>query len=549
MADLSVSTAEGMRGPLPDVDIPDVSLYQLIFDSLSEADLDQVAVVHHESGERLSYRELRTHVDAMAAWCAAQGWGPGSVVAIALPNCPAYLSAFHGILRAGATVTTLNVAYTTYEYERHLSETAAVAVVTTSQFLTHLAPAVASAGLGRERIILVGETSTRTDPLVEAGGHTSYADVLATHEPPPTLDLDPASHVAALPFSSGTTGLPKAVMLSHRNLVANVLQFAPVLEPSGDDHSFVALLPFSHIYALTTNLNFGLVKRFPIYTMSRFHPVDFLTIVATYRPTMLFIVPPVAAFLAKHPAVGQVDFSCVRVIVSGAAPLDGSLGDALASRLGAQVIQGYGMTELSPVTHVMPLNRPDIDHGTIGLAIPNVRFRIVDHNTGDVEVPADGSASAPGELWCAGPNVMLGYFGHQEATDATVDADGWVHTGDLATVDNRGAVRIVDRIKELIKMRGFQVAPAELEAILCSHPQVADAAVLGIAVPGSAGDQAPHALVQRVEGATVSEKEIADYLAERVARYKHLRTVHFVETVPRSAAGKILRRELPALLP
>lgn len=206
------------------------------------------------------------------------------------------------------------------------------------------------------------------------------------------------------------------------------------------------------------------------------------------------------------------------------------------------------MTELSPVTHVIPLDRFDIDLGTIGLAIPNVRFRVVDPETGaDVAPPTDGE-SAPGEMWCTGPNAMLGYAGEPEDTDAVLDADGWVHTGDLVTVDAAGAVRVVDRIKELIKRRGFQVAPAELEALLATHPAVADAAVAGVA-SSTPGEQIPHALVQLREGATASEAELTRFVADHVASYKRLGGVTFVAKVPRSAAGKILRRRLPHLLP
>lgn len=335
-------------------------------------------------------------------------------------------------------------------------------------------------------------------------------------------------------------------MLSHRNLVANMLQFNEVLAPLGDEVSLVAFLPYSHIYALTTNLNYGLLRRATQYTMAGFDPALFLGIVSKHRPAILFVVPPVAAFLARHPAVDKADLSSVKLIVSGAAPLDGAVGDALAVRLGARVIQGYGMTELSPVTHVIPLDWPDPDLGTIGTAIPNVRFRVVDPDSGeDVAVPAFGE-SEPGELWCSGPNAMLGYLGEVPDADAVRDADGWVHTGDLVVVDNRGVVRIVDRIKELIKRRGMQIAPAELEALLASHPAVADAAVLGVRT--KTGEEVPHALVQLAPGAEASGSELRQFVAGTVARYKQLGGVTFVEKVPRSAAGKILRRELPALV-
>lgn len=532
------------RGPLPDIEIPPVALYDLIFAGLTETDAARVAFVHPETGATLTFGEVKQATDAVATWLAAHGIGTGDAVAIDLPNCPEYAAAFHGIARTGAATSPVNPAAVASEIARQLRETKASFVITNQLLLPKVAEAAATAGLAPEAVIVL-------DPSTGSGidaAHTSWAELVATVPDLPEVSIEPATHIACLPFSSGTSGMPKAVMLSHRNLVANLLQFNEVLLPLGEDNSIVAFLPYSHIYGMTTNLNYGLFRRFPQYTMSSFAPHAFLEIIAKYRPTILFVVPPVAAFLAKHPGVTTVSWDSVRLIVSGAAPLDGPVGEAIQSRLDTRVVQGYGMTELSPVTHVIPLDRRDIDLSTIGLAVPNVRFRVVDPESGlDVDVPAEGQ-SEPGELWCTGPNAMLGYLGVPRDADAVLDADGWVHTGDLVTVDAEGVVRIVDRIKELIKRRGFQVAPAELEALLCSHPAVADAGVLGLA-SAVAGEQIPHALVQLREGAEVGGHELTHWVAGQVASYKRLGGVTFVEKVPRSAAGKILRRELPKLLP
>ena len=534
------------RGPLPDIDVPDCTLYELIFGSLTPQDAPRPAVVDDASGVRYSFGQVRAQVDAVATWLAARGIGPGDAVAVFLPNGPDYPAAFHGIGRSGAAVTPINASYTAHEVGRQLRETSAKLLVTCPALLDQARPGAAEAGL-RPADVLV--TDGPGDPsAAAAGGHTAWSEVLATPPAPPEIAIDPATHVACLPFSSGTAGLPKAVRLSHRNLVANLLQFNEVLRPLGDDVSLLAFLPYSHLYALTTNLNYALYRRVPQYPLAGFDPSRFLGIIARHRPAVLFVVPPVAAFLARHPAVATADLSSLKLIVSGAAPLDGAVGLAMQERLGVRVVQGYGMTELSPVTHVIPLDRTDLDLGTIGQAIPNVRFRVVDAETGeDVPEPAPGGASKPGELWCTGPNAMLGYLGDAE-TDAVLDADGWVHTGDLVTVDAEGVVRVVDRIKELIKRRGMQVAPAELEAVLCAHPAVADAAVLGVDTR-TPGDQVPYALVQLRAGAEPSASELLNWVAERVAQHKRLGGVHVVARVPRSAAGKILRRELPALLP
>ncbi|HOA89613.1 MAG TPA: AMP-binding protein [Propioniciclava tarda] len=536
---------DGWHGPLPDIEIPDVSLYDLLFAGLTSADAAKPAVVDHASGVTLTLGEVKHQTDAFAAWLSASGIRAGDAVGVLLPNGPDYLAAFHGIARAGAATSPVNATSTAPEIARQLTATKASKIVTHPALLAQAVAGAIQAGLAASDVIVVGDPDAP-----RAAGHTAWSDVLATEPNPPTVDIDPATHIACLPFSSGTSGMPKPVMLSHRNLVANMLQFNEVLRPLGDDVSLVAFLPYSHIYAMTTNLNYALYRRCPQYTMAGFDPMAFLTIIATYRPAVLFVVPPVAAFLAKHPAVGQADLSSLKLIVCGAAPLDGPVGEALQERLGVRVVQGYGMTELSPVTHVIPLDRRDIDLGTIGPAVPNVRFRVVDPETGtDVAVPASGEVSQPGELWCAGPNAMLGYLAVPKDADAVLDADGWVHTGDLVTVDAEGVVRMVDRIKELIKRRGMQIAPAELEALLCLHPAVADAAVLGVDLKGTAGDQVPHALVQLRPGAEASASELTAWVADRVAPHKRLGGVHFVEKVPRSAAGKILRRQLPALLP
>ena len=530
------------RGPLPDITVPDVTLYDLLFAGLSDADAAKVALLDPATGAQLTFGELVAQVDAVATWLATAGIGPGDAVAVDLPNCPEYAAAFHGVVRSGAAVTPVNAGYTAHEIARQLTATGARGIVTVPALLPQVAAGAAEAGLAASAIIVIG------DDAADAGGHTRWSAVLATAPQPPAVAVDPATHVACLPFSSGTSGLPKPVMLSHRNLVANLLQFNEVLLPVGDDVSLVAFLPYSHIYALTTNLNYALYRRCPQYPLAGFDPTLFLATIATHRPAILFIVPPVAAFLARHPAIAQADLSSLKLIVVGAAPLDGAVGRALQERLGVRVVQGYGMTELSPVTHVIPFERRDIDLGTIGPAIPNVRFRVVDPATGaDVAPAAPGAESLPGELWCAGPNAMLGYLGHPDS-DAVKDADGWVHTGDLVTVDHEGVVRVVDRIKELIKRRGMQIAPAELEAVLGAHPAVADAAVLGVPsrVPG---EQVPYALVQLRPDAAASPAELTAFVAERVAQHKRLGGVHVVAKIPRSAAGKILRRELPALLP
>lgn len=261
-----------------------------------------------------------------------------------------------------------------------------------------------------------------------------------------------------LPYSSGTTGHPKGVMLTHTNLVANVAQGMGAIGVERGER-VLAVLPFFHIYGLTVLLNYALTLRAVLVTMPRFELPEFLRITSEHRCNWLFIAPPIAVALAKHPLVDDYDLSSVTVVFSGAAPLAGALAHAVAARLGCTVAQGYGMTEASPATHVIPNTRPDIDRSSVGLALPNTQSRVVDPETGaDVDVPEAGP-SLPGELWVRGPQVMAGYLGNAAATAETLDADGWLHTGDLATVDATGVYWIVDRLKELIKYKATRWRP------------------------------------------------------------------------------------------
>jgi 4-coumarate--CoA ligase len=249
-----------------------------------------------------------------------------------------------------------------------------------------------------------------------------------------------------------------------------------------------------------------------------------------------------AVALTKHPMVDQYDTSSVRAVVSGAAPLDQALGEALAAKLDCRVLQGYGMTELSPVSHVIPETAAELPVGSIGHAIPNIEFKIIDPATGEEIAAVPGGTSAAGELWVRGPNVMAGYLANPAATADTIDADGFLHTGDIATLGPQQEVYIVDRLKELIKYKGYQVPPAELEALLLSHPLIADAEV--VAHPDEEAGEVPRAFVVRQSGAELSADEVVEFVAARIAPHKKVRIVDFIDAVPKSASGKILRKEL-----
>ncbi|MFC5788394.1 4-coumarate--CoA ligase family protein [Agromyces tardus] len=521
------------HSPHPEVSVPDVSVYDYLFGGLGDADLDEVALIDGTSGAATTYRQLVGQVGLVAGALAARGVGVDDVVGILCPNVPAFAAVFHGILRAGATATTINSLYTPDEIVKQLTDAGSRWLFTVSPLLPGAKAAADRLGIPDEQLVV----------LDGAEGHPSLRDLLGEGRPAPDVSFDPATHMAVLPYSSGTTGIPKGVMLTHRNLVANVEQSRAVIGLEHGDR-VLAVLPFFHIYGMTVLLNYALKCGATLVTMPRFDLQEFLRVISEHRATWVFIAPPIAVALAKHPLVDQYDLSSVQVVFSGAAPLDGALADLVARRLGCVVCQGYGMTETSPVTHAIPRERTDLDRSSIGFLLPNTEARIVDVDSGaDVDVPADGQ-SAPGELLIRGPQVMHGYLHNPEATAAMLDPDGWLHTGDIATVTADGIYRIVDRLKELIKYKGYQVAPAVLEAVLLAHPKIADAAVIGVL--DEDGQEVPKAFIVPQAGAELDAQAVMDYVAGEVSPYEKVRVVEFIDAIPKSSSGKILRKDLRA---
>ena len=476
-------------------------------------------MVDGPSGRSYTGDELSSSARALAAGLASRGIGKGDAVCLYMPNLPEYAVCFHGVCTAGALNTTANPLYTARELAQQLRDSGARILITVPPFLE--AARAAAAEVGIEEVFVVGE-SAEAPPLQELMGDPADA---------PSPEIDPATDLAVLPYSSGTTGLPKGVMLSHRNLVANLCQ---VQQQLGSDSSaaLIAVLPFFHIYGQTVIMNLGLQTGARVVTMPRFDLEQFLALVAEHRVTHAFVVPPIALALAKHPAVDDADLSSLKLINSGAAPLGAELVEAVASRVGAPVTQGYGLTETSPVTHLVPPAESEGHGASIGPPLADTECRVVD--------PDGGGDAERGELWIRGPQVMQGYLNNAEATADTIDADGWLHTGDVAEVDSEGYFKIVDRLKELIKYKGFQVPPAELEAILINHPAVADVAVIGI--PDDEAGELPKAFVVPAE--EVSDDELMGFVAERVSPHKRVRRIERIDEIPKSPSGKILRRVL-----
>jgi len=508
------------RSPLPDVEIPATTITAHILRTAAEQP-DRAALIDGPSGRTYTFAQLDDAIHRFAGGLVARGFRPGDVVALMAPNVPEYAIVFHGVAVAGGTVTTVNPTYGAEEVQFQLNDAGASMLVTIGMF----------AEVARDAIVGTGVSEVMT--LDGADGTTNALELLAA-DPIEQVPVDLDDHVVVLPYSSGTTGLPKGVMLTHRNLVANCVQTEPCISMQPDEVA-LAFLPFFHIYGMQVLMNLVLSMGATVVTMPRFELEQGLRIVQDHKVTRFFAVPPVVLALAKHPLIDEFDLSSVKQVFSGAAPLGAELAAEASARMGCEVVQGFGMTELSPVSHCTV--EGDFRPGTSGITIANTEMRLVDPETGE-----DKGVGEAGELWVRGPQVMKGYLNNESATRETIDEDGWLHSGDIAVLDEHQHVSIVDRLKELIKYKGFQVPPAELEALLVSHPKVADVAVIGI--PDEEAGELPKAFVVAAPGAELTAEELQAYVAEHVASYKQIRLVEFVDEIPKSASGKILRRML-----
>jgi acyl-CoA synthetase (AMP-forming)/AMP-acid ligase II len=491
---------------------------------------DKAALIDGPSGNTLSYADLHIQVGQAATGLAARGFRKGDVLAIYCPNVPEYAVIFNAVAQLGGINTTINPLYTARELLNQLNDAGARFLVTTPLFLDKALEAVIGSSV--EEIFVLGE----------ATGATPFCDLLSVGNSPPEVTINPRDDLVVLPYSSGTTGLPKGVMLTHHNLVANLCQFHGFeSQPRLEENDIVlAVLPFFHIYGMVVVMKLALAHGATVVTMPRFDMADFLALIQRYRITTLPMVPPMVLGLAKSPLVDQYDLSSLRTLFCGAAPLGAELSIEAGNRVGCPVVQGYGMTEASPVTHLSPKNAKNAKPGSIGKVIPMTEVRIVDVDSG-----TDQGPNAEGELWIRGPQIMRGYLNQAQATADSIDEAGWYRTGDIGYADEEGFFYIVDRVKELIKYKGLQVSPAELEALLLTHPDIMDVAV--IPIPDEEAGELPKAYVVTRTGDLDNEPlaaQIMAFMAELVSPHKRIRVIEFCSEIPKSASGKILRRVL-----
>lgn len=513
-------------------------LHDLVLES-GRRNPEKTALVDTSCGRRMTYAQYGEAVESVARGLVGAGVGPGEMVAIFLPNSWEFCISFHATTLAGAIPTLLNPTYREREVRYQLENSDAVVLITDGPNLE----GINLAGLPKLRRVYTTRQSS--------GGSEPFSNLLRSVSAVYPRQAAPSEQtLAALPYSSGTTGLPKGVMLSHYNLVANVYQLlGPHATKLNSGDNILCCLPLYHIYGLNVILNPALILGASLILVPRFHPQQMTQLIGQEAVTMMPLVPPAINALWQAAEAGQFPRDHkIRWVKSGAAPLAPELARRFTALTNILVCQGYGMTEASPVTHCgylePELYRPD----TIGHPLAETDCRVLSQyeiDAGDTpDELTEAPCGQPGELVMRGPQFMLGYWREPQAT-AAVLRDGWYWSGDIVTRDREGFYRVVDRRKEMIKYKGFPVAPAEVEAVLLEHPAVKECGVVGRANPDAG--EIPVAFIALRDGFTDSCKlgeELCSFVAERLTHYKQPREIHFIDAVPKTASGKILRREL-----
>jgi long-chain acyl-CoA synthetase len=543
---------------------PDVTLDRLL-DDAADSYPDRTAirfVLKYALGDRLligsklTYRRLHERVDRMAAALAGLGIRKGDRVAIMLPNTPQYVIAFYAAMRLGAIVVNTNPTYTAPEIQHQLADSGAETIVLLNLFLPRLRAVQAQLPqLSRVIVATIDESlpfpiSTlvrrilRHEPgWVEVTPDTTtyrFTDLLARYQPMPPLPERSPDDVALFQYTGGTTGVPKAAMLTHRNLVANALQasaWLPSQQPGGE--RMMCAIPFFHVYGMTVGMNVAIALAAEMIVVPNPRPIEnVMHVIQRERATLFPGVPAMYIGIINHPDVASYDLSSVRACISGAAPLPMDVQERFGAITGGRLVEGYGLTEAAPISHCNPLfglRKP----GSIGIPLPDVEAKVVDLESDE---PIPPGADIAGELLIRGPQVMKGYWNRPEDTAACLSPDGWLRTGDIAKIDADGYFAIVDRKKDIIIASGYKVLPREIEAVLYMHPSVQEVAVAGVPDPYR-GETVKAYIVPKV-GAQPSREELIAHCRASLAPYKIPKLIEFRSELPRTPIGKVLRRIL-----
>ncbi|XP_021276237.1 4-coumarate--CoA ligase 1-like [Herrania umbratica] len=524
------------RSRLPDVYIPNhLPLQTYCFEKISQFK-DHPCLINGPNGRIYSYAEVELTARRVATGLNNLGIQQGDVIMLLLQNSPEFVFAFLGASFLGAISTTANPFYTPAEIVKQATASKTRLLITQAVYAEKVK------NFAKENDIKIITIDTPPEGCM----HFSELTQADESEIPP-VKINP-DDVVALPYSSGTTGLPKGVMLTHKSLVTSVAQQVDGENPNLYFHEkdvILCVLPLFHIYSLNSVLLCSLRVGAAILIMQKFEIVTLMELVQKYKVTIAPLVPPIVLAIAKTPDVDKYDLSSIRTVMSGAAPMGKELEDAVRARLpNAKLGQGYGMTEAGPVLAMnlaFAKQACETKSGSCGTVVRNAEMKIVNPDTG-ASLPRNQS----GEICIRGSQIMKGYLNDPEATQRTIDKDGWLHTGDVGYIDDDDELFIVDRLKELIKYKGFQVAPAELEAMLIGHPNIFDAAV--VPMKDEAAGEVPVAFVVRSNGSKITEDEIKQFISKQVVFYKRLGQVFFTEAIPKAPSGKILRKDLRARL-
>ena len=504
------------------IDYPEIPLYEFLSNAAGKYPANIAFGCQDGS---LTYAELDIATGKLATGLSELGVKKGDSVVLFLPNSLEFVIGYYGILKAGGTVSPANPLYRGEELKHQLNDCGAAAIITGENFY----PIVRDI---KDETKLKAIILTDSEGIKEA---LSLAEILTRYAPePPAFDLKPTEDIAAIEYTGGTTGFPKGAMLTHYNLVSNAIQNAAWLGWSDKD-VIIGVLPFYHSWGACTCVNSPIYAGARVITLPRFDAEEFLMTIERERATVLYGAASMFTMLVSSPLIRKYDLSSLKYVKAGAMPIPPEIKESWEQLTGVKMVLGYGLSEACPETHDSPLQR--VKPGTVGIPIMDTDARIVDEETGETELPL----GEVGELIIRGPQVMKGYLNRPEDSEEAL-RDGWLYTGDLALMDEEGYFRIVDRKKEIIKYKGYTIAPAEVESALYQHPAVKECAVVG--KPDPLAGEVPKAYIVLKEGHKASKEEIIGFCEQRVAPYKKVREVEFIEEIPKTQVGKVLRRVL-----